>query len=661
MPLYPSNNTLRLLAQRFSTVAHSVEPKVGPLLQHRIHRESLENPVHFWGSAAKSLDWAKPCDRVFVKDPNVGVLGYRWFPDGRLNTCYNALDRHVKAGNGKRQALIYDSPVTGEKCAFTYSDLLAKVETFAAVLRKYGVTKGSRVIIYMHLLTSLARLTFSAFKPMIPEAVIGMLACARLGAIHSVVFGGFAAKELPLMDEAINHSSHKPSAEIVLQRSQCTATLDSARGERDWEDEVAKANAAKDKADCVELASHDPLYLLYTSGSTGVPKGVVRDNGGHAVALRWAMENVFGVGPDDVFFTASDVGWVVGHSFIVYGPLLRGCTTVLYEGKPVGTPDAGGFWRVISDHKVNVLSTAPTAIRAIKRDDPEGKLLAGYDLSSLRDVFLAGERSDPDTVNHFSRLLNLPIRDNYWQTETGWPITAPCAFRSREDATPPRVGSAGMALPGYDIQVMPSPASPEQEPIPRPAKDGETKFGNLALKLPLPPGSFPTLWNNDAGFVKSYLTKFPGYMDLTDAGFIDADGYVHIMARTDDVINTAGHRLSTGHMEEIVAAHPHVAECAVVGVRDTLKGEKPLAFIVLKTGHTGTHSAIKAELIASIRHHIGKFACFDRVHVVHKLPKTRSGKVLRRILRAIANGDAFEPPATIDDVDVLEDIKKVIS
>ncbi|MEM1180533.1 MAG: propionyl-CoA synthetase [Acidobacteriota bacterium] len=617
------------------------------------HRLSLEDPEKFWAEPAAEIHWDHPYSRVLEKTD--GAPGYRWFPGGRLNTCYNALDRHVEAGHGERAALIYDSAVTGVKKTYSYAELTREVATFAGVLAELGVVAGDRVVLYL---------------PMVPEAVVAMLACARLGAVHSVVFGGFAAKELaariddaepklvlsascgiegsrvveygPLLRSALELAAHPPEACVVLQRPE--APLELRDGEHDWRELVARAEPRGP----VSVESGDPLYILYTSGTTGRPKGVVRDHGGHAVALRWTMEAVYGVRPGDVYWAASDVGWVVGHSYIVYGPLLAGLTTVLYEGKPVGTPDAGAFWRVIEEHGVNVLFTAPTAFRAIKKEDPEGRLLAGYDLSHFRTLFLAGERCDPDTLAWAGELLDVPVIDHWWQTETGWPIASNCLGL---EALPVKAGSAAKAVPGWDLQVLDAEGQPA-------AAD---EIGALAVKLPLPPGTFPTLWRDPERFVASYLTEFPGYYQTADAGYLDRDGYVFVMARTDDIINVAGHRLSTGAMEEAVASHPDVAECAVTGVADALKGQVPLGFLVLKAGVERDHGEIVREVILSVRGRVGPVASFKKALVVERLPKTRSGKILRRTLRAMADGDVWTAPATIDDPAILEEIAAVLA
>jgi propionyl-CoA synthetase len=616
------------------------------------YRRSLEDPKGFWSDAGAAIHWEKRWDRL-LDDSRPPF--YRWFEGGALNTCYNCLDRHVAEGRGQQTALIYDSAMAGQVRSFSYNELTDRVARFAGALADQGVGKGDRVIIYM---------------PMVPEAVIAMLACARLGAVHSVVFGGFAPAELatriddskpkvvisascglepgrvvaykPLLDAAIDLAGFKPERCIVLQRGQARAELRPDR-DLDWEDAVANAKPAP----CVPVAATDPLYVLYTSGTTGQPKGVVRDNGGHAVALKWSMKNVFGVEPGEVFWAASDVGWVVGHSYIVYAPLLQGCTTVLYEGKPVGTPDAGAYWRVIQQHKVSVLFTAPTAFRAIKRDDPDAKLLRNYDLRSFRTLFLAGERSDPATLEWAETHLKVPVIDHWWQTETGWPMVANCMGI---EPLPVKHGSPTRPVPSWDIRVLDAEG--------REARPGE--IGALACKLPLPPGTFPTLWNAEQRFIDSYMRAYPGYYNTGDAGFIDEDGYVYVMARTDDVINVAGHRLSTGAMEEVLAAHPDVAECAVVGVQDALKGEVPLGFLVLKAGVTRDHDGIVQEVVAMVRDRIGPVAAFKTALIVKRLPKTRSGKILRGTMKKIADGEEWTMPATIDDPAVLDEIGEAL-
>src|SRR4051812_32254918 len=613
-----------------------------------VYRRSIEDPNGFWGEAAAGIDWVEPWERVLdARNPPF----YRWFSGGKLNTCWNCLDRHVEAGRGDWIALIYDSPVTQTVKRFTYRALRDAVARFAGALVNEGVGKGDRVIIYM---------------PMVPEALIAMLACARLGAVHSVVFGGFAPKELrsriddakpkvvvtascgvevariiaykPLLDAAIEQASFKPDKCIVLQRPMEDAKLITGR-DIDWNEAIAAAKPV----DCVPVAATDPLYILYTSGTTGRPKGVVRDNGGHAVALHWSMENIYGIRAGETFFCASDIGWVVGHSYIVYAPLLKGCTTILYEGKPVGTPDAGAFWRVIAEHKARAMFTAPTAFRAIRRDDPEGRLLKKYDLSGFRALFLAGERSDPPTLEWAERLLNVPVIDHWWQTETGWSIAANCLGI---ELLPVKHGSPTRPVPGWVLEVLDESGNP--------AKPGE--IGNLCGKLPLPPGTFPTLWNDDKRFIESYLARFPGYYQTSDAGMIDADGYVSVMARTDDIINTAGHRLSTGGMEEVLASHPDVAECAVIGVHDALKGQVPLGFLVLKAGVNRPHDEILKEIVALVRDRIGPVAAFKQAIVVKRLPKTRSGKILRGTMQRIADSQSFKQPATIDDPAILDEI-----
>jgi propionyl-CoA synthetase len=615
------------------------------------------DPEAFWAEAAAEIDWVRPPEKIF--DPSQGQYG-RWFEGGLCNTAFNCLDRHVITGKRPNQpALIYDSPMTGEKRSFTYAELLDDVSAFAAVLRDKGVRRGDRVIIYM---------------PMIPQAVIGMLACARIGAIHSVVFGGFAANELatrindakpklilaascglepgriikykPLLDAALAQASHKPDGCIIFQRADERAILTPGR-DHDWTALFNEAKARGNRADAVILSATDPLYILYTSGTTGEPKGVVRDNGGHMVALKWTMQNHYGIQPGDVFWTASDVGWVVGHSYIVYAPLLQGATTILYEGKPVGTPNAGAFWRVISEHKAVALFTAPTAFRAIKKEDPQGKLLENYDLSHFRTLFLAGERADPDTVKWAEKLLGKPVLDHWWQTETGWPIAGnPVGLGT----LPVRYGSAAVPMPGYDLRVLNESG--------KPVRRGET--GALSIRLPMPPGCLPTLWEKDGRFRDSYLKDYPGYYKTADAGYIDADGYVYVMARTDDIINVAGHRLSTGQLEEVLSNHPDVAECAVIGVADALKGQVPAGFVVLKAGVTKSADQIEKEIIQKVRDEIGPVAAFKLALTIQRLPKTRSGKILRGTMRAIADGEAYKMPATIDDPAVLAEIGEAL-
>lgn len=611
-------------------------------------RESLDRPEDFWGHAAEAIHWNQRWTRVL--DASRKPF-YRWFPGGRLNTCFNALDRHVDGGRGDQLALVYDSPVTETVRRYSYRELRDDVARFGGALRAQGVAKGDRVVVYM---------------PMVPEALVAMLACARIGAIHSVVFGGFASKELatriddarpklivsascgiegkrvieykPLLDRAIDMAQAKPARCIILQRPQARAELVPGR-DVDWHEATASAPPAA----CVSMESTDPLYILYTSGTTGIPKGVVRDNGGHAVALRWSMENIYGVKPGDVYWAASDIGWVVGHSYIVYAPLLMGCTTVLYEGKPVGTPDPGAFWRVIRDHHVNVLFTAPTAFRAIKREDPLGEYIRQYDISSLRYLFLAGERCDPDTLHWAQDRLGVPTVDHWWQTETGWAIAANCVGL---ELMPIKPGSPTKAVPGYDVRVV--------DEFGKPVPHG--KIGNIVIRLPLPPGCLPTLWNNDAGYESSYLRDYPGHYMTSDAGYQDEDGYLYIMSRTDDIINVAGHRLSTGGMEEVLASHPDVAECAVVGVADELKGEVPVGFVVLKAGVKRKIGDIERELVGLIRDKIGPVASFKTALVVQRLPKTRSGKILRGTIKHIAEGTEYKVPATIDDPVILDEI-----
>jgi propionyl-CoA synthetase len=616
-------------------------------------RRSLSDPEGFWGKAAKGIDWYREPEAVLDRS---NPPFYRWFTGGSLNTCFNALDRHVEAGRGDQAALVYDSPVTGTRRTFSYRQLLEEVARFGGVLAGLGVSKGERVIIYM---------------PMIPEAVIAMLACARIGAVHSVVFGGFAANELaariddaepkvvvsascgievsrvveykPILDRAIDLARHKPERCVIVQRPQAPAELTAGR-DLDWEQAVAGA----EPAGCVPVEATDPLYILYTSGTTAKPKGVVRDNGGHAVALRWSMEHIYDTGPGEVFWAASDVGWVVGHSYIVYGPLLAGCTTVLYEGKPVGTPDAGAFWRVIADHRVKTLFTAPTAFRAIKKEDPGGQLTRGYDLSGFGYLFLAGERLDPETYRWAGDLLRIPVIDHWWQTETGWPIAADLMGL---EAMPTKPGSPTVPVPGYDVRIL------DVDGTEAPA--GVT--GQIVVRLPLPPGCLPTLWQDDHRFVASYLSRHPGFYVTGDGGYRDTDGYLFVMGRIDDVINVAGHRLSTGQMEEVLASHSAVAECAVIGVNDELKGQIPRGFVVLKAGVTADPAALSAELIQLIRDRIGPVATPRRVDVVAALPKTRSGKILRKTMRGIANGHAEPIPSTIEDPAALDALRPVLA
>jgi propionyl-CoA synthetase len=613
-----------------------------------IYERSLREPEGFWAEAAEDVHWYKKWDKV-LDESNAPF--YRWFTGGVVNTCYNALDLHVETGRAEQLALIYDSPITGQVKKYTYRELRDEVARVAGALSKLGVAKGDRVIIYM---------------PMIPEAAMAMLACARIGAIHSVVFGGFAAKELatriddakpkliisascgieprrvvqykPLLDKAIELSEHKPEHGIIYQRPQAQAALTEGR-DFDWAELMADA----EPVDCVPVAATDPLYILYTSGTTGVPKGVVRDNGGHLVALKWSMKNVYGVDAGEVYWAASDVGWVVGHSYIVYAPLFKGCTTILFEGKPVGTPDAGVFWRVISDHGVSTLFTAPTAFRAIKREDPDAVLLKKYDMRNYRALFLAGERCDPDTLLWAEDKLGVSVIDHWWQTETGWPMGAnPVGI----EIFPVKPGSCTKPVPGYDVQVLDS----NGEPV------GANEIGNVVVKLPLPPGCLPTLWQNDERYIASYLSAFPGYYITADAGFKDEDGYLSIMGRTDDIINVAGHRLSTGGMEEVLASHPDVAECAVVGVADALKGEIPVGFAVLKAGVEREEEQIVKELIKLVREKLGPVASFKVASVVKRLPKTRSGKILRGTIKKIADGTPWRMPATIDDPVILDEI-----
>jgi propionyl-CoA synthetase len=617
-----------------------------------VHARSLAKPEEFWAEAAAQIHWYKTWDKVL--DDSRRPF-YRWFTGGELNTCYNALDRHVDAGPGEQPALIYDSPVTGTVTSFSYRELRDRVATCAGALAGLGISRGDRVIIYM---------------PMIPEAVIAMLAVARLGAIHSVVFGGFAANELagrindatpkicisascgieparivaykPLLDRAIELARHKPEQCLIYQRPMQHADLTPGR-DLDWDETLARATPHE----CVPVAATDPLYILYTSGTTGQPKGIVRDNGGHAVALNWTMRHIFGVDPGDVYWAASDLGWVVGHSYIVYAPLIHGNTTVLFEGKPVGTPDAGAYWRVISQHGVACLFTAPTSFRAIKREDPNGEFLRKYDRSSFRTLFLAGERLDPDTLRWAEHALGVPVIDHWWQTETGWPICANCIGLGM---LPIKAGSPTKPVPGWDVRVLDERG--------RPARAGD--IGALVCSLPLPPGTLSTLWNADARYRDSYLTDFPGHYNTADAGFVDEDGYVFVMTRTDDIINVAGHRLSTGAIEEVLASHPAVAECAVTGVADDLKGQVPLGFLVLKAGTTCDPGDVVRDAVRMVRDQIGPVAAFKTATVVKRLPKTRSGKILRGVMRKIADSEEYTTPATIDDGAILVEIEEAL-
>jgi len=617
-----------------------------------IYRRSLEDPEGFWREAAAGLEWER--EPTLVLDDSRPPF-YRWFADGVLNTCHNALDRHVDEGRADQAALIYDSPVTATTRKYTYAELLEEVATLAGALACLGVGKGDTVVIYM---------------PMVPEAVFAMLACARLGAIHSVVFGGFAPHELavriddarprvvlsascgievdriieykPLLDRALELATHEPEACVILQREQATAALVPER-DLDWRELAAQASPAG----CVPVRATDPLYILYTSGTTGMPKGVVRDNGGHAVALRWSMEAIYDTHPGEVFWAASDLGWAVGHSYIVYAPLLTGCTTVLYEGKPVGTPDAGAFWRVIAEHDVRVLFTAPTAFRAIKKEDFEGVHLRGNDLSGFRYLFLAGERLDPDTYQWASGLLGVPVIDHWWQTESGWPMAANCMGI---EPLPVKPGSPTRPVPGFDVRILREsgePCEPNEE-------------GAVAVRLPLPPGTLTTLWRADDRFVESYMTALPGHYVTGDGGHFDEDGYLFVMGRVDDVINVAGHRLSTGAIEEVLASHPDVAECAVIGIPDDLRGQVPLGLVVLKAGAARDPDEVEAELVTLVREEIGAFACYRETRVVERLPKTRSGKVLRGTMRSIAAGREYSVPSTIDDPTVLAEIEAAV-
>jgi propionyl-CoA synthetase len=620
---------------------------------HEVYTRAMRDPQGFWAEAAREIDWIEPAKQVF--DPDAGVYG-RWFAGAVCNTCWNAVDRHVMGGRGEQAAIIYDSPLAGQQRTISYHRLQVETQVLAAIMRNFGVEKGDRVVIYM---------------PMVPEAVIAMLACARIGAVHSVVFGGFAANELatriddakpkvvlsascglepgrivkykPLLDEAIRLAQHKPATCLILQRPQEEAVLVPGR-DHDWAKVRDEAIVfARSVYDCVPVAATDPLYILYTSGTTGKPKGVVRDNGGHMVALKWSMKNLYGIEPGEVWWSASDVGWVVGHSYIVYAPLLHGCTTILYEGKPVGTPDAGAFWRVIAEHGCVSMFTAPTAFRAIKKEDPQGKFFARYDLSKFRALFLAGERADPDTVIWAENLLKVPVIDHWWQTETGWAIVGnPLGLGQ----LPVKHGSPTVAMPGYDVRIVDE--SCREQPA--------NKMGSIVIKLPLPPACLPTLWQADDRFKESYLTEFPGHYKTADAGFKDEDGYLYIMGRTDDIINVAGHRLSTGGMEEVLAGHKDVAECAVIGIADSLKGEVPCGFVVLKAGVNRPPTEIEQECVALVREKIGPVAAFKLAITVGRLPKTRSGKILRGTMKKIADGEAWTMPATIDDPVILDEI-----
>lgn len=615
------------------------------------YAHSINAPLEFWADASALVTWDKKPS--IILDESRAPL-YSWFPDGQLNTCFNALDRHVINGRGEQAALIYESPITGKSSILTYADLLERVAKFAGVLHMWNVQKGDRVVIYM---------------PMVPEAVIAMLACARIGAVHSVVFGGFAPAELaariddaqpkvivsascgveptriveykPMLDEAIKLAQHKPAHCIILQREQQVVEL----GENDIDWTVAMQ--AAEPVSCVSVRSTDPLYILYTSGTTGKPKGVVRDNGGHAVALTWAMKNVYDIAAGDMWWSASDVGWVVGHSFIVYAPLFVGATTIIYEGKPVGTPDAGAFWRVLEKYKVKGLFTAPTAIRAIKKEDPNGEWIKKFDLSAFEHLFLAGERLDPDTYEWATNHLGVPVIDNWWQTETGWPIAA--NLRGLEPL-PIKPGSPSVLVPGYNVQIVDEAGVPQ----------GRGVEGNIAIVLPLPPGTLPTLWNDDERYISSYLQVFPGMYASGDGGFIDEDGYIHVMGRTDDVINVAGHRLSTGSMEAVVSGHSAVAECAVIGVSDEIKGQVPKAFVVLKQGTNISPADLRAEIVAAVRRDIGPVAALHDVVIVPGLPKTRSGKILRRTMRGIADGRDEPIPNTIEDSSILEILRPLL-
>ncbi|KAJ3337351.1 hypothetical protein HDU93_001209 [Gonapodya sp. JEL0774] len=670
------------------------------VLQKEVHAFSLSDKDGFWGQAALDVKWHKFPTSIYTPSEKTPDGKYRWFDGGKINTAFNCLQKNIDEGRGNQPAVIWDSAYTNSRKTVTYAKLDELVNTLSGVLIDHGVSKGDTVIIYM---------------PMIIEGMVAMLACAKIGAIHSVVFGGFAPKELakriddckpkiiltascgiepsrvipylPLVQEAYTHSAHKVSKTIVFQRPSVPAVLDPTKGEVEWQGEVKKWKAAnpQKKVPYVWCNSDDPLYVLYTSGTTGTPKGVVRENGGHAVALKWATKHFYGVDPGEVVFAASDMGWVVGHTFIVYAPLMHGCTTVCYEGKPV-TPNPGAFWRMIEEHKISTLFTAPTALRAIKGADPHDHYIRMYDISSLRTMFVAGERCDTDTANHYAAILGVPVVDNWWQTETGWPIAGVCQGleKSYSDlpgvpSAPVKIGSAGLPMPGYDIKVILPPTEEEAEAAEAAGKKityefaNQEEMGGIVVQLPLPPGVFRTLYNggivmtdkfcdymqNEAGYQKSYLKRFEGFYDTTDAGMFDADGYLNVMGRTDDIINVAGHRLSTGQMEEIVSEHPDVADTAVIGVADKLKGEAPLGFVVLKSGSEATPEQMEKELIRSIRSHIGAFACFSKVYVVERLPKTRSGKILRKTMRSIVNGTSYVFPATIEDAQPLIDMERL--
>ena len=619
--------------------------------QHE-YQASIDNPEAFWAQKANQLDWYKPATNVLSTDEH-GIQ--RWFADGELNTCHLTLDYHVENGRGDQTALIYDSPVTNQQKKYSYSELRDQVALCAGMLKNHGVEKGDRVVIYL---------------PMIPEALISMLACARLGAVHSVVFGGFAPPELavrlddatpkvlltascgieisrvieykPIVDAAIEMANHKPDTCVVLQRPQATANMQDGR-DVDWQQALADASPA----DCVPVKGTDPLYILYTSGTTGKPKGVVRENGGHAVALKYSMSAIYDIEPGDVYWAASDVGWVVGHSYIVYAPLLHGCTTILYEGKPIMTPDAGAFWRVIAEHGVKALFTAPTAFRAIKKEDPEARLAAQYDLSCLKTIFAAGERLDPPTYEWLSDNFKVPVLDHWWQTETGWAIAAPLHGL---EPMPVKPGSSTMAVPGFNVQILDEAGN----------RLGPNEQGFIAVKLPLPPSCLTTIWGDVERFKENYLETYPGYFTTGDGGYIDEDGYVFIMGRVDDVINVAGHRLSTGEMEEVVGKHPMVAECAVIGRRDELKGQMPMGFVVLKNAEGATPDQVVEELVQLVRKDIGAVAAFKEALVVGRLPKTRSGKILRKTLRAMVDGDDYVVPSTIEDPAALDEIKALL-